>query len=351
MLILDSQREGALRDASLMIHVLEELGFIENMEKSILFPSQEIPKCSSQLHTHELVPSRQQGCEPSERMQKTSQFQDCLTVRPSTLNWQNDSSKGSCILGSTPLPSTSTPEKLLRHTDSSPSSEGNSRCRGFVRPGMVGKQPTHSQHQACETPSPQHSDPVRCFRVGLGGCVQQDRDKGNLVTPRLLTSHKLPGAACSHLCNQSLHQILEQCSCPNTNGQYISHSLSKQNGGNQTRCARQACTYPLGMVSQQENLPSSTAHFESTECHSRCRVSSEARCSRLEARFRGVPSSESEFRSSYNRPFCQQEECLAGEILQLSARSSSRTVQRSSSALDGGECLHLPPFQLDQQNV
>lgn len=42
MLILDSQREGALRDASLMIHVLEELGFIVNMEKSILFPSQEI---------------------------------------------------------------------------------------------------------------------------------------------------------------------------------------------------------------------------------------------------------------------------------------------------------------------
>ena len=75
---------------------------------------------------------------------------------------------------------------------------------------------------------------------GVGGCVQQDRDKGNLVPPRILTSHKLPGAACSHLCNQSLHQFLEQCSCPNTNGQYISHSLSKQNWGSQTGCARQA---------------------------------------------------------------------------------------------------------------
>ena len=214
---------------------------------------------------------------------------------------------------------------------------------------MVGKQPTHSQHQACETPSPQHSDPVRCFRVRLAGCVQQDRDKGNLVPPRILTSHKLPGAACSHLCNQSLHQILEQCSCPNTNRQYISHSLSKQNGGSQTRCPRQVCVYPLGMVSQQENLPLSRAHSWSTECHSRCRVSSKARRSRLEARFRGVPSSESEFRSFYNRPFCQQEQCSAGEILQLSARSSSRTVRCSSSALDGGECLGLPPFQIDQQ--
>ena len=42
MLILNSQREGALRDASLMIHLLENLGFIVNMEKSILFPSQEM---------------------------------------------------------------------------------------------------------------------------------------------------------------------------------------------------------------------------------------------------------------------------------------------------------------------
>ncbi|PFX16514.1 Retrovirus-related Pol polyprotein from transposon 17.6 [Stylophora pistillata] len=36
---------------------------------------------------------------------------------------------------------------------------------GLIRPGMVGKQPTHSQHQACETPPPQHSDPVGCFRM------------------------------------------------------------------------------------------------------------------------------------------------------------------------------------------
>lgn len=207
---------------------------------------------------------------------------------------------------------------------------------------MVGKQPTHSQHQPCETPSPQHSDPFLCFRVGLAGCVQQDRDKGNLVPPRILTSHKLPGAACSHLCNQSLHQIPEQCSCAKTNRQCISHGLSKQNGGSQTRCARQICAYPLGMVSQQENLPLSRAHSWSTECHTRCRVSSKARCSRLEARFRGV-------QSFYNRPFCKQQQCSAGEILQLSARSSSRTVRCSSSALDGGECLRLAPFQIDQQ--
>ena len=82
---------------------------------SFPFTGNGIPRCSSQLYTQELLPSRQQGCEPSERMQKTSEYQDCLTVRPSTLNWQNDSSKGSCIPGSAPLQSASTPEELLRH--------------------------------------------------------------------------------------------------------------------------------------------------------------------------------------------------------------------------------------------
>ena len=33
---------GAMRDASLMLHLLENLGFVVNMDKSILFPSQEM---------------------------------------------------------------------------------------------------------------------------------------------------------------------------------------------------------------------------------------------------------------------------------------------------------------------
>ena len=42
MLILNAHREEAHRDASLMVYLLENLGFIVNREKSILFPSQEM---------------------------------------------------------------------------------------------------------------------------------------------------------------------------------------------------------------------------------------------------------------------------------------------------------------------
>ena len=114
---------------------------------SFPFTGNKIPRGSGQLHTHELFPPRQLGCEPSERMQKTSKFQDCLSE--------------------------------LAH--------------------LIGKM----------------------IAAKAAGCVQQDRNKGNLI----LTSHKFSEAAC-RLCNQNLHQIPEQCSCPNTNGQYISYSLS-----------------------------------------------------------------------------------------------------------------------------
>ena len=78
-------------------------------------------------------------------------------------------------------------------------------------------------------------------------------------------------------------------------------------------------------------------------------ILSKTRFSGLEARFRSVQGSESQFRSLYCRPFCQQEQHTVGEILELSARSPSRAVRCPGSALDRRECLCLPSFQLDQQ--
>ena len=145
-----------------------------------------ISRCSGQLHAHELFPPRKQRFEPPERLQKTSKFQDWLTVRSSTRNWQNDSSKGSCFPGSTQLQGTSTPEELLRPPGSSLPSEANSRHGGYVRPEMMGNQPGRSQLQTSEAFPSRPANPVGCFRVRLGCGVQQDRDKGNLISSRIL---------------------------------------------------------------------------------------------------------------------------------------------------------------------
>ena len=135
---------------------------------SVPFTGSGIPRCSGQLHPHELFPPRQQSLEPATRLQKASTFQEHLTVRSSTFNWQNDCSKGSCIPGSSALQGTATPEELSRPPGSSPPSEGNSRYRGYIRSRMVDNQPEHSQLQAGQTPPSGHTNPVGCLGLWLG---------------------------------------------------------------------------------------------------------------------------------------------------------------------------------------
>ena len=340
-----------MRDASLMLHLLENLGFVVNMDKSILFPSQEMEFLGvlvSSIHMSFSLPE-------SKVLNLRNDCKRLLSSRTASqsvlarLIGKMIAAKAAVFQAPLHYRAFQHQKNSLDHQGVPPPSEGNSRHRSYIRLGMVGNQPGHSQLQTSEASPSRPANPVGCFRVRLGGCVQQDRDKGNLVSSRILTSHKLLGAACRYSRNQGLHQMLEQCPCPDTNGQYIGYSLCKQNGGSQAGCVGQTCSFPMGVVPFEENHSSSGAHSRSTECHSRCRVSSKTRCSGLEARFGSVQSSESQFRSLYCRPFCQQEQHTVGEILQLSARSPSRTVRCPGSALEGRECSCLPPFQLDQQ--
>lgn len=102
----------------------------------------------------------------------------------------------------------------------------------------------------------------------------------------------------------------------------------------------------MGVLPREEDHSSSGAHSRSTECHSRCRVSSKTRCSGLEARFRSVQGSESQFRSLYCRPFCQQEQHTVGEILQLSARSLAEQYDALVQPWREENAHAFPPFNL-----
>ena len=351
MLILNSPREGALRAASLMIHLLETLGFTVNMEKSILFPSQEMEFLGvlvNFVHMSFSLPDRKVV-----NLQKECRR---LLSSKTASQWDLAHLIGKMIAAKAAVFQAPLHYRALQHQKNSLDIQRVPLHRKVIldvealldMEWWVNNLPTANRPVKPLLPNILiQSD---ASGLGWGAVCNRIETRGTWsLHESSLHINCLKLLAATYAIKAFLHQILEQCSCSNTNGQYISHSLSKQNGGSQTGCSRQACTHSLGMVSEQENLPSSRAHSGSTECHSRCRVLSKARCSRLEARFRGVPSSESEFRSFYNRHFCQQEQCSAGEILQLSARSSNRTVRCSSSALDGGKCLHLPPFQLDQQ--
>ena len=191
---------------------------------SIPFTRNGIPRYSGQLHSHVLFSPGKQSPKPLERLQETK-FKDCLTVRSSTLNWQNDSSKDSCFPGSTSLQGISTPEELLTPPESSLHQKVILDIEAILDLEQWVTKPGHSELQTSEASPSRPANPDGCLLQGqAGGCVQEDRHKKKLVSLRILTSHKLLGAKCSYLRNQGLHQILEQCPCPDTNGQYIGYS-------------------------------------------------------------------------------------------------------------------------------
>ena len=181
MPILNSRREGALRDASLMIHLLENLGFVVNMEKSILFPSQEVEFLGvlvSSIHMSFSLPESK------------------------VLNLQNE-----C-------------RRLLSSKTASQSDLAHLIGK-MIAKAAVFQAPLH--YRALQ----QQKNSLDFQRVPLHQKVILDVE--GLIDLKWCVNN-LPMA--------------------NTRPvkQYISYSLSKQDGGSQTGCARQTCSYPLGMV-------------------------------------------------------------------------------------------------------
>lgn len=351
MLILNSQREGAMRDVSLMLHLLENLGFIVNMEKSILFPSQEMEFLGvlvSSIHMSFSLPESK------------------------VLNLRND-----C-------------RRLLNSRTASQSDLARLIGKMIAAKAAIFQAPLHYRALQHQKSSLDHQGVPLHQKVILDIEAMLDLEwwVTNLATtnsrpvkpllPDLLIQSDVSGSRWGAVCNRietrgtwSLHESSLHINCLEllaatyaikafTKSLSNAHVLIQMDntsaiayvnkmGGSQAGCVRQTCSFPMGVVPREEDHSSSGAHSRSTECHSRCRVSSKTRCSGLEARFRSVQGSESQFRSLYCRPFCQQEQHTVGEILQLSARSLSRAVRCPGSALEGRECLCLPPFQLDQQ--
>ena len=139
---------------------------------SILFTRNGIPRYSGQLHSHELFPPGKQSPKPLERLQETK-FKDCLTVRSSTLNWQNDSSKDSCFPGSTSLQGISTPEELLTPPGSSLHQKVILDIEAILDLEQWVTKPGHSELQTSEASPSRPANPVGCFRVRLGAVCKR----------------------------------------------------------------------------------------------------------------------------------------------------------------------------------
>lgn len=299
MLILNSRREGALRDASLMILLLENLGFIVNMEKKL-------GVLISSLHMSFSLPDSK------------------------VLNLQKECGR------------------LLSSKSASQSHLAHLIGKMIAAKAAVSQAPLHYralQHQKNSLDF-QRVPPHQKVILDVEALLDLEWWVKNLTTanarsvkpllPKILIQSDASGSDWGAVYNRietrstwSLHESSLHINCLEllaatyaikaftkslnnahvliqmNNTSAIAY-LNKMGEAKQDVLDKHARTLWVWCLGTKITLRAEK-NSGSTQCHSRCRVSSKARCSRLEARFRGVQGPESEFRSCYSRHFCQQE--------------------------------------------
>ena len=258
MLIMNSTLEGARKDIMILKSILENLGFLINMEKSIFVPvhtDHRIPGNHHGLHDNEVSPPRRESCCYSERVsplgkQSSHLFKSTLSHNREVNFLQNCSSSSPSSLSGDP-----TFEEQHR---SSPGSQQRRHTFGSScprRPQVVGRQSfpgKWSPHS--EFPSASN-DSIRCLQFGVGSSEQWGRHQGNLDKGGIQSSYQLQRATSSIICSESIHQRAKKCPCVDSNRQYDNHCLHQQNGGCQKVSPRSLCKTPLGLVSTKANHP------------------------------------------------------------------------------------------------
>ena len=226
MLIMNSTLEGARKDIMILKSILENLGFLINMKKSIFVPVQIVEFLGIIVDSTTmrfLLPDKnvaviQKECRHLVSSQVTSLSQ--LSHNREVNFLQNCSSSSPSSLSGDPT--------FEEQQHASPGSQqrrntfGSScptRPQVVVRQSLPGKWTPHSEFPSTS------NDSIRCLQFGVGSCEQWGRHQGNLDKGGIKSSYQLQRATSSIICSESIHQRAAKCPCVDSNRQYNYHCL------------------------------------------------------------------------------------------------------------------------------
>ena len=221
MLIMNSTLEGARKDIMILKSILENLGFLINMEKSIFVAVQIIEflgiivdsTTMRYLLPDEKVAVIQKECRylVSSQVASLSQLShiigkltSCKTeVLQAPLQYRGiQHLKNSNTTPPPPPPAQGSQQ--LRHTF------GSSCLRG---PQVVGRQSSPCKWTPhSEFPSVSN-DSTGCLQFGVGSSVQWGRHEGNMDKEGIQSSYQLQRATRSIIFSESIHQGTAKCPC------------------------------------------------------------------------------------------------------------------------------------------
>jgi hypothetical protein len=258
MLIMAGSKEEARRHLATAMHLLTALGFIINLNKSVLTPTQKVVFLGFCLDSRTLLISL-----PATKIQSVQRM-----IREILTQGQVTALKLSQLLGSmisthpAILPAPLYYRHLerakitaLRHNPSYDTVVTTSdEMRKELHCNLVAPTIIQTQWQVNAGNTVGHGDRVRCINTGLGSKPQQHQYRRIMDTGGESVSHQLSRVASSISSPEDLcHQLAPQDNPPEA-GQCDSNGLSQQNGGDSFSATLQPGSANLEMVLGEEYI-------------------------------------------------------------------------------------------------
>ena len=222
ILVISSSYSSCIRDRDIVMHLLVNLGFRLNLEKSVLIPTQRVIYLGMVIHSLTMTFSL-----PEEKVSAIVQKATILknknqvSVREIYPVYRNVLSYSPCSKGSSnPLSTTSTPSDNLterKFTFKIPMllNEIHASPPCPARSGLVDTQSFHLNFKPNYTSSSRHLHSDRRFRPGVGRLSETPKDFGNVDKEPTFLAHKQKGINGNFSQSKVFPKIPGECPCSN----------------------------------------------------------------------------------------------------------------------------------------
>ena len=342
LLFMNSSKVGLQQDMTTARYLLENLGFVINLEKSCFQPTQQLEFLGFVVNTLDMTPllpdckveAIKSHCSKmllhhEVSVRELSQLIGKLTasiqaIFPAPLHYrhlQNLKHKALARFGhfeaTTPL-STEAKDELVV-------------ASAFECLEWEGTSPPISR---CDNRN-------RSLSLRLGGGLSGSHHGGLMVPNGEKAPYQLLGTSSGFLCCQELYKRSPLCSCAVAPGQCLSGSLYQPPRWYSFPDSLQFSTSPLGMGSETQHISQCRTSIGGAECVSGLGVAPFRRLERLEALPSDIPLVDAGQRSLRARPVRESSERPVNTILQLEAGSDGPSNRRPLAELGSRETIRI----------
>ena len=337
-----------------LIALLEGLGFIVNMEKSVTTPSQQIEFLGLQVDTITMclsLPGHKIKAIRGEASQllRPGSLRQCSQVgtiyREAECNIPSSISSPTFLSSPTERPPVSPTEREPELRDATPVVSGISR-----RDSMVAAAPFYVEWSNLAETSSAVSDSVRCLTDRVGGSVRGSSDWWSLVSRGAEVPHQLLGVDSSNssspgLCQGSIRNIDSL-----TVRQSDSRGLCQSSRWHSVAAASETGEDTLAVGSSARHYAVCPAHSRGEQSSGRCGVQGDSRSPGLEAICGSFPEDQCCLGSPGSRSICHTPLHSTRSVLQLETGSSSGSNQCFSAGLGASEGVRQPSLVPDGES-